>query len=382
MSAMERFAILSVLILSSLLPAAAQDRIGEITYLEEELAVMRNRKNLSTEEVGIGMELQNLDLLQTNQTGYAELSINAPRSPATVVKVSPGTTFYLELNSLGKGKKTTLGAITGTLSMKVQKLSANQQVTVTTESALMGVRGTTFDVTLSPAGDLLVTITEGSVLCRDNEGKEFFAEPGSAVEQRPGELFRQVPVAVSDMERFRKEWYADRLEVFKANPLKAIRFYAQRYGELKERFERAYAGLQRENRVVQKWYSEDARGQIGSKIDIMREKKQLIGRLFELRKVLFLFERIYFRLAELEGYYRQGFGQGTIQPGLSSQQFFQSFARDSKELALKMAEIRYIVKLYAKRNEGAFPTDRADEGEQEFFGEDLDTDMEDTGLSF
>jgi hypothetical protein len=206
------------------------------------------------------------------------------------------------------------------------------------------------------------------VLCREEDGRELTAVPGSVVTQPAGEDFQRVPVAVSDLERFRQDWYAERLEVLKANALKAIRAYALRYVALRERFNRAYAGLARERQVLEKWYEEDRRGKIGGNMEILREKKQLIGHLVELRKVLFVFERVYFRLAELEDYYRQGYGEGALEGSLTSRAFFQAFDRDRAVLERQMAEIRYLTKLYAKRNQGAFPTERSEEGEGEFFG--------------
>ncbi len=358
------------LIVAGLLPAAAQsqERIGELAYLEGELAVSRNNRTLGPEEVEIGLEVQNLDLLKTGRNGYAELALEAPRLPATVIKVSPNTTFYVELNSLGQEQRATVGAITGTLALKVQKLGANQRVNVSTESTVMGVRGTSFEVTLTPSGDLLVSCSEGQVLCQDEEGRELAAEPGEAVEQAAGEPFQKVPVAVSDLEQFRRSWYARRLEVFKANPLKAMRFYALRYRALRERFLQAYTGLQREKAILQKWYQEDRQGKIGGRLELLKEKKRLIGYILQLRRILFMFERFYFRLAELQDYYRQGYGQGTLEGSLTSRAFFESFERDRQELARRMAEVRYVIKLYAKRNAGTFPTDRGEEGETGFFG--------------
>jgi hypothetical protein len=353
--------------------AAAQDRIGEITYLENDLTVVRNNRTLDPKSVDIGLEIQNLDLLKTGKTGYAEVTLESPQS--ATIKISPGTTFYLEQRVVGKGKQTSVGAITGSIAVKVQKLSANQQVQVASESALMGVRGTTFEVTLSPAGDLLVTCAEGAVVCTDEQGQSVTAEPGTVMEQRSGEGLLRVPVVVSDLEAFRKYWYTERLDVFKANPLKAIRSYALRYAALRERFNRAYDALARERQVLEKWYEEDRRGKVGGNMEILREKKRLIGHLLELRKVLFVLERVYYRLAELQDYYRQGYGEGVLEGGLTSRAFFQGFDRDRAVLERRMAEIRYVTKLYAKRNEGRFPTDRDAEGEDEFFG-DLEQDAE------
>jgi len=365
------------------LPAAAQVEIGAIAYMEEDVEIDRNRETIPAWDVFIGMGVENYDLMRTDDTGYAEVELDSPRSAPSIVRISANTSFYFEMNKIGRDDTTTIGLITGSLSVKVAKLSGRQSVEVATESALMGVRGTDFDVTLSPGGDILVTAEEGRVSCIDDSGQELFAEPGKVVEKRPGELFREVPVAVSDLETFQREWHADRLEVFKANALGAIKFYAGRYLRLKSRFDSAYGDLQGNTQILRKWYDEDRRGQIGGRMESLREKKELIGELLELRKILYMFERVYFRLIELEGYYREGYGRGQIEPGLSSAAFFNRFNREKRELGEKMAELRYITKLYAKRNDGNFPTDLFEQGEEEFFGEqDSFFDEEDTDLSF
>jgi len=276
-----------------------------------------------------------------------------------------------------------VGLIAGSLAMKVQKLSGSRSLEVATETALMGVRGTTFAVLLSPAGEVLVTTSEGSVSCTDEEGRELFAEPGQAVEKLPGESFRNIPVAVSSLEEFQRDWYADRLSVFKANALKAIRQYAERYLELRERFTEGYDALQGERDVLRRWYDQDRRGTTGGRMELMRDKKRIIGHLFALRKTLYVFERVYFRLDELERYYQEGYGRGSVQPGLSSAEFFRTFDRDRQTLARQMAEVRYVTKLYALRNEGRFPTDHFEQGEEEFFGNEDDfLDAEDDDFSF
>jgi hypothetical protein len=358
--------------------AGAQDRLGQLVYLENELSVVRDNRAVDPAQVEIGLEIQNLDLLKTGRSGYAEVALDDPLS--ATIKVSPGTTFYLEQAAVSKGRRTSVGAITGSITVKVQKLASNQEVQVSSEAALMGVRGTTFEVSLSPAGDLLVTCEEGEVLCQEEGGAPVSAVPGTVVAQPAGEAFQQVPVAVSELARFRQEWYAERIEAFKANPLRAIRFYALRYAALRERFNRAWAGLARERQVLEKWYDEDRRGRLGGNMEILREKRRLIRHLLELRRVLFLFERVYFRLGELEEYYRQGYGEGSLEGGLTSRAFFQAFERDRAVLARRMAEVRYVTKLYARRNQGVFPTERAEEGEQDFFGQEESSLEEDGGL--
>jgi hypothetical protein len=370
------------LVLIPVLCVSAQSEIGTIAYIEEGVEVDRNSETIPAWDVFIGMGVENYDLLRTDERGYAEVEINAPRSAPAVVRISPNTSFYFEMNKIGRNQTTTIGMITGSLSVKVAKLSTRQNVEVATESALMGVRGTDFAVTLSPGGDILVTAEEGRVSCFDESGQELFAEPGTVVEKRPGELFREVPVAVSDLETFQRNWYADRMEVFKSNALQAIKFYAGRYLRLKNRFDSAYDDLQQETQILRKWYAEDRRGEIGGRMESMREKKELIGDLLELRKILYIFERVYFRLVELEGYYRQGYGRGQIGSGLSAAAFFNRFDREKQMLGEQVAEIRFITKLYAMRNNGNFPTDLLEQGESDFFGEEDDFFGKEEDLSF
>jgi hypothetical protein len=363
--------------------AFAQDSIGDIVYMEDGVQISRNGESLGTDEVYIGAGIENYDLVNTDATGYAEVELTTPGSPGSTVKVSPNTTFSFEINRHGRDAKTSVGLVAGSLAMKVQKLTAKQSLEVATESALMGVRGTTFTVLLSPAGDVLVTTSEGSVSCTDEGGQELFAEPGQVVEKLPGESFRRIPVAVSSLEEFQRDWYADRLSVFKANALKAVRQYALRYMELRKRFADGYDALQEERDILRRWSDEDRQGRMGGRMELMRDKKRIIGHLFELRKTLYLFERVYFRLDELERYYREGYGRGSVQPGLSSEEFFRLFDRDRQTLAGQMAEVRYVTKLYALRNEGRFPTDHFEQGEGEFFGnEDKFLDSEDDDFSF
>ena len=370
----------AVLLFGASFTATAQEAIGEIVYLEDRVEILRNGEALFPDEIGIGTEIENYDMIRTDGTGFAEIVVAGPRSPGFTVKIAPDSAFYLELNRSGQNRRAFLGMINGSISLKVQKITGNDAVDVKTESATMGVRGTAFDVTSSPGGDILITCDEGRVACLDDRGQELIAEPGQAVEKRPGEIFRTVPVRVSDLAAFRRDWFAERLGVFKANALKAIQAYALRYLKLKEDFQNNYRQLLSEQVLLNKWINEDRTRTMGGRMEILREKKAVIGYLLEIRKVLFIFERIYFRLAELETYYRQGYGRGQIRPGLSSAEFFQAFARDRTELGEQMARVRYFVKLYAKRNEGAFPLggfssgpgDSLDQEAEDFFGKDDD----------
>ena len=367
--------ILMSLVLISCLPGLnqllAEEIIGEIAYLEDEIEITRN--SITLDYVDIGTTIENFDLLTTGEYGLAEIALSTEGSPDTTIKVSPNTAFYFELDQLKQGNKTTLGMISGSVSMKVRKMSRSQAFEIRTESATMGVRDTSFTITTTVTGDLLITCDEGRVSCRDEEDSELFAVPGKAVEKRSGEIFRAIPVAVSDLRTFQNNWYAERLSVFKSNALKVLRGYAVRYLTLVENFNQAYNRLYRNKEIISKWFRQESSGTMGSTMENMREKKKLIGDLLRLRRVLFIFERVYFRLQELKSYYDQGYGRGTIKAGLTADAFFRRFERDKDELSRKMARIRYITKLYSIRNNGSFPTDAfsTDESGDSFLNSDF-----------
>jgi hypothetical protein len=340
----------------------AAEKLGDITYLEGEAAVLRNGEEL--DNVQIGLDVQNFDVVKTGSDGLAEIVVATPKAPKMTIKVSPGTQFSFEVSRLGAKQQTTVGLISGTVSLKVAKLAGAQSVNVKSDAAAMGVRGTQFTVTSPPTGDILVTCDEGEVICTDDEGRELAAIPGTVVEKRPGELFRTVPVAVSSLETFRKTWNAERIDALRVNALRAIRAFAALYVSLSRELNANYAELMKKRAIISKWQEEDRKGKLGGAMEIMREKKDIVGHLFALRRTLFKLERIYFRLVELKDYHDQGYGRGTIAAGETTTQFFQKLEREKKDMLKKMAVIHYVTKLYALRNDGRVPTGLSDE-EQE-----------------
>jgi hypothetical protein len=279
--------------------------------------------------------------------------------------VAPKTQFSLEIGKAGARQQTSLGLVAGMISLKCAKLTDSQAVSVKTESAALGVRGTRFTVTAPASGDILVTCDEGEVVCTDEEGGEQLSLPGQAVEQRAGERLRRVPVAVSSLEQYQRDWLAERISSLKANALKATAAYARRYDQLSRQFSADFAALMKAGKLIDKWAAEDREGRIGGAIEAMKEKKEIVGALFRLRRTLFIFERVYARLLEMKEYHDQGFGRGTLWLGLTSTQFFQRLERDRRDLEGKMAKVRYVARLYALRNDGRVPTGSFDDEEEE-----------------
>ena len=336
---------------------AFAEQVGEVVFIDGRVEVLRNEQSLTEAELNVGAPIENLDRIRTGEDGQVTITVTAANGAPAEIRVAPRTTFYVEIEQVERRSTTTLGLMTGSLGLKVQRLSGNRELAVRTETTTMGVRGTTFDVETSPAGDVLVSTQEGSVVCSDEDkGDEFVAEPGQVVERRTDDdTFRSIPVAVSSLEQFRRDWITERIEVFRGNALRATRSYALRYERLINEFNDAYDDLMSNRELLSKWAREDREARTGSRLEILREKRAVVGALFRLRRTLFVLERVYFRLAELEGYYGEGLGRGDLRQGLSAAQFWARFAADRRELGAKMARVRYVVKMYAKRNDGQFP---------------------------
>jgi hypothetical protein len=362
--------ILFITIVTGSYTLVAEDVIGYIEYIKGDVEITRDGEIYESYDLDEDDDIENFDLIRTSSNGEITIVIDSDSCPETTITVEPDTAFNVEINKLKTKNETTLNMITGNLALKVGELTKNQELDVATEGAVMGVRGTSFGVGASPGGEILVTCDEGEVECKDESGKKLRAVPGEAVEQRPGELFQQIPVKVSDLKKFRREWNTERIEAFKPNALRAIRQYGREYRRLLGTFKRQYQDLMKKEKTIQKWIREKEKGEMGSRMEIMKEKKEVVGVLFRIRRTLFIFERVYFRLLELQNYYKQGYGKGELEHGLSVKKFFMEFNRTSKELHKRVAKVRFIMKLYAKRNDGQFPTDITDEDDGDFFGDD------------
>ena len=220
------FIISLFLLLTGLQSVFSEDAVGYIDSITGDVEITRDGEVYDSYDIEEDDDIENYDLIRTSDNGEITIVIDSEMCPETIITIEPKTTFNIEINKLKNKNQTTLGLLTGGLALKVQELTEDQDLSVETEGAVMGVRGTSFGVGSSPGGEILITCDEGEVECTNEKGKSLRAIPGHAVEQHPGELFRQIPVKVSDLKKFKREWIAERIEAFKPNALKAIKQYA------------------------------------------------------------------------------------------------------------------------------------------------------------
>lgn len=334
-------------------PAFADDTVGSITYLEGTVSMVRDGADV--QDVAIGQDLQAFDVVKTGDDGQAELSITAPRLPRMTIKVSADTQFTVETGMVDGKQQTTVGIFGGQIALKVSKLLEKQSVSVRTDSAVMGVRGTDFTVVAPTTGDVLVTCDEGEVAVTDDQGKDLSAVPGSVVEKQPGAAYRTIPVAVADAEKFRGTWRDARRQFLEQNVLRFIRANARLYRELSRQFNALHAELNRSQGILRKWAFEDRAGRIGSSAEVLQERKAIAGLLVRMRQVAFRLERVSFRLERLQALHDRGVGAGELEDGTNTKVFFAQIQRERRDVARKLALTRYVTKQFLKRSQGQLP---------------------------
>lgn len=360
-----------VVCLAAVVTAAWPQTIGTITVIRGTVTIQRNGRDVPSRDLDLGMGIENLDLVRTARNSLIEIALDPRTGFNGRLTIRENTTAQVELSRLRSGPRGQIELLAGSVGLSVNRLAQGATVNVRTQAASMGVRGTAFDVTTAPEGSVLVTTSEGRVACEDPEGNTVFSEPGAAVEagEEQGSL-RVLPVAVSSLEQFRRDWIAQKIEAFRPNAPRAARQFAQLYQRQLREFDQAYARLDAQGPILQKWAREHQQGQIGARQEVIREKRAVIGPLLSLRRILFLFERYYYRLLEIREYLDNVSLNTAIGGGQTLRSFFAQMDGDAPRLRQRMGQIRFVAKLYALRNDGEVPG--ADFGEG---GEDADDDF-------
>ncbi|MBN1697511.1 MAG: FecR domain-containing protein [Spirochaetales bacterium] len=152
----------------------------------------------------------------TGPDGYAEV-----QSDGSLIRINENTIFKL-METEKEGKKTdVLSCLAGSVYLKMKSLTEDENgPLITTQSAVLGVRGTAFSVFTGIDGASLIAVDEGKVaVSAAGESVELAAEEG--VEVRPGEApGEKFPVLRGKLD-FRT-WNEARLVEFDKDPVEAI----------------------------------------------------------------------------------------------------------------------------------------------------------------
>ena len=355
------------LLASSSAWAVQQPKVGRIDYVEGGVSISRAGKTIASPN--IDDLLQSGDLIKTAGDGRLVIAFDKNTGMNGTLTVNARTSLYLKLESFKGQPKTSIDLLAGSLGSKVAKIAGTPAMAVQTSGTVMGVRGTEYEVAVSVNESVLVTCAEGQVYCDDGKG-EFPVPAGKVAEKRSGEKLRYLPVAVSSVREFRQKWLADEIGAFRADPGRALADFEKRYTKLASQFSSDFGPFQK-SAVLKKWLDEDRAGAKVNPMDPanLRDKKEMASHLLKLRKTLFVFERVYYRVDEI-----LAIVEGTpaerreLRPGLTTGDFLRRVKAERDQLARNTALFRYAESLYASRNpDGEFI---GEGGDDDFFGDE------------
>ncbi len=365
---MKKAIIAAVLVVSSLAAMALTSaKVGGIDYAEGTISIGRAGKTISSPN--IGDPILSGDLIKTQGDGMLVIVMDKNTGMNGKITVKSRSSLYINLDAVKGEPRTQIQILTGAIGSKVNKVAGSPTVTVVSSSAVMAVRGTEYEVVVSinanDASDnsqqaTLVTCTESKVSVNDGMS-EVEVPAGKVLEKRPGERLRFLPVAISSVKGFSQKWITDEIAAFRADAPRALADYAKRYTALAAKFAQVYEPFQK-SPTTKKWADEDRTGARINNLDatVMREKKELAGYLLNIKKVLFMFERIYYRVDEIsDAIAGTADEKREIRPGQTAGDFIKTVRAERDKLAAMVARYRYIEELFRQRNpEGdAFSSD-------------------------
>lgn len=326
--------------------------VGKVQYTEGKVSYAR--EGGEAKELDLGFSVRDGDLLKTGADGRIVITLDKTTGMSGSVTVNPSTSLYLDLGLFRGSQRTSLDLLMGSVGAKVKKLAGSPTMQVQTSTTVAGVRGTEFEVAVSLNDAVLVTCSEGEVSWDDGQGSALPVAAGKAVEKRGAGKAAYLDADPAAIKEFRARWMEGELSALKINPRKAIAAYEARYAKLSDSFQKSAEPLVA-SPVLRKWMDEDRAGRKPRFLDpaVMREKKEIFASLKALRKDIFLFERVYVRVAELEdllaGTPAEAF---ELRQGYTVGDFFKRFEREKAILSRRIGLFHYALKLYAQRDDG------------------------------
>jgi len=364
------FVLASVLAMGAAFAAPAPvTPFGSIDYVEGSAMIVRSGKTLG--EANIGDDILPDDMIKTSADGLVVIALDRSTGMRGTLTIKAQSVVYVRMTADPAGAKSTIELMAGQLASKLTKVSGNPTVQVRTDTTVMGVRGTDFSVSSSVTGSTMVYCSTGAVECYDGESTVSVAA-GRAVEKRPAERMAFIPVAVSTPGAFENRWWSDEIEVFKGNPARFLIDYEKRYDDLYARFMEAFEPLQK-SEILAKWMREDDAGYVPPSNDmtVLKEKKDMIGSIQQLRKILFIFERIYYRIVQLDAIVSgMAIDGAQLRKGYTVGDFLRRVKAEAALLERRVALFRYAEKLYELRNVGGAGMPGMGGGTDDFFGSD------------
>lgn len=347
------------LLLISALAVSAESAVGVISYLEGDVEVSRGGRYLSPANIDIGLSIESLDTIETGSNGYVEVEMTAPAA-GSMVKVRPGSAFYFETSTQsGSRIQTLFQMLRGSLSLKVGKLSSRESYKVQTDSAVMAVRGTEFNVDMAADRSVLVTVPEGRVES-ETDRRTVMAQPGTVAVIDEQAQISAMNISPNDIDLYREYWQGLRLDALKINARLSVQQYSRQWDQQLPRLEDAMRELSSHGDIFRRWERVmEGDADAPSTGDAIRDKREVSPGMLEIRAILPSAERTFNTLIGLEDAYRKGFAEGAFQSGnyRNATEFYRAFQSDKSDMKDMLAQARWLVRIYSVMDStaGGFP---------------------------
>lgn len=152
--------------------------IARITFLKGDVSALRGTDKVVLE---VGAALQQGDKITTGAEAQVELFLKGQG----IVRLSENS--ELALSVLGEGNKTTVGLNSGTGAFFMKKLDRTGEFNVQAPTAVAGVRGTTFLVSVPQAGTTRIALYDGAIAVNNDKGKEVILDKPGEINVRAGQ---------------------------------------------------------------------------------------------------------------------------------------------------------------------------------------------------
>ncbi len=326
---------------------ASADTVGNISSIQGQVSLSRGNQ-IHSNDLSIGFSLQNFDQITTGGDGIVQVQLDPASGLDGTLTVQPGTTVSIEISAANEGRQAALELMSGMITVKITDSAASLPFAVRTNAAVMKVRGAEFDVATTIAGDMLVSVKAGTVVCEDETGAVLYAEPERAVEQLFGGGFRTRVIQTGKADAFRIEWMKQRLLTFQKAASQTANISVIRYRREKPQFDSAYAALMGQREIIDRWLSEDRSGAPAPQPVAAGEMSRISPDLDALRRIAFYFSRSFYRVKALEQYYQSATRWKNTQD-VKFNRFFAEFDNEKGKIADRLQTVRYITRMYAER---------------------------------
>ena len=150
----------------------AAGAVARITFIKGEVSALRGTEKVALD---VGTVLQQGDKVLTGSEAQVELFLKGQG----IVRLSENS--ELALSVLSEGNKTQLGLNSGTGAFFLKKMDRSGDFKVQAPTAVAGVRGTTFLMSVPEAGTTRIALYDGAIAVNNDKGKELVID-------RPGEI--------------------------------------------------------------------------------------------------------------------------------------------------------------------------------------------------